>query len=317
MWSHSFRSFTLLGDPVARLSISSTFEGYDMTEVECEIPKVHMISQKGSIYQINLKKRYGSQFKFTGYRDITQLGRYFSITLNDKVTRLYTTVNFLVEENTLFMEKNCPGYKAWIDQNGRLTPATAEESHLLNHRKTKLSEEVLHNEEQQHTDRPVLAIIPDNPENEQELKVFPPTAEVSHNRGHIPILFKTYAGGKFSEGIVKGPVNKVVISEEKGEGLELAHTKPGKIIFVAGGTGIYPFSDIIDLLYKEGLMLEQPKLRGEIVALSPILESDPFKNFTFEMLAAFQHIEDMHPITFDQLMYLTEKGRIKLTMKLR
>jgi len=86
---------------------------------------------------------------------------------------------------------------------------------------------------------------------------------------------------------------------------------------VAGGTGIYPFSDFIDLLYKEQLMKDSPGLRGEILTLSPVLESDPFKNFNFEMLAAFQHIEDMHPITLDQLTYLADRGRLKLTMKFR
>ena len=32
----------------------------------------------------------------------------------------------------------------------------------------------------------------------------------------IPIMFRTYPGGKFTEGIVNGPVEKVVISESKG-----------------------------------------------------------------------------------------------------
>jgi len=51
---------------------------------------------------MNLIKKFGN-FKFLKYRFVTQLGRYFGLTLNDKVTRLYTTVNFLVEENTDFL----------------------------------------------------------------------------------------------------------------------------------------------------------------------------------------------------------------------
>ena len=35
------------------------------------------------------------------------------------------------------------------------------------------------------------------------------------------------------------------------------------------------------------------------------------------MLAAFQHLEDMHPITLDQLTYLAERGRLRLTLKFR
>ena len=61
----------------------------------------------------------------------------------------------------------------------------------------------------------------------------------------------------------------------------MTHTRPGKILMVAGGTGIYPFSDIIDLLYKEQLMKSKPETKDEILELSPILKTDPFKDFTF------------------------------------
>ena len=77
---------------------------------------MHLISEKGRIYQINLEKKEGEPFSYLKYRDITQLGRYFGITLNDKVTRLYTTVNFLVEENTKFLEKHLKMYKGWVEQ---------------------------------------------------------------------------------------------------------------------------------------------------------------------------------------------------------
>ena len=45
---------------------------------------------------------------------MTQVGRYFAITLNDKVTRLYTTVNFLVDENSNFLEKVLKRYRNWL-----------------------------------------------------------------------------------------------------------------------------------------------------------------------------------------------------------
>ena len=82
--------------PVAKLDIMPTFEGFNSPEVQCNTPDFIVISEKGNIYQMNLTKKYGD-FKFLKYRFVTQLGRYFSITLNEKVTRLYTTVNFLVE----------------------------------------------------------------------------------------------------------------------------------------------------------------------------------------------------------------------------
>jgi tRNA A37 N6-isopentenylltransferase MiaA len=31
----------------------------------------------------------------------------------------------------------------------------------------------------------------------------------------------------------------------------MAELEKGKILIVAGGTGLYPFSDLIDLLYKQ------------------------------------------------------------------
>jgi hypothetical protein len=144
-----------------------------------------------------------------------------------------------------------------------------------------------------------------------------PKRPVHRNANSIPIMFKRYPGGKFTDAIVKGPIDKLLISCSKGEGLQLAHTKPGRIILVAGGTGIYPFSDFIDLLYKEQLMQSSPSTRQEILSVSPILATDPFKNFSFEMLAAFAHIDDMHLITLEQMLFLAERGRMKLTLKFR
>ena len=44
-------------------------------------------------------------FEYIGYQHVHQLGRFFSLTLNKKVTRLYTNVGFLSERNTEFMQK--------------------------------------------------------------------------------------------------------------------------------------------------------------------------------------------------------------------
>jgi len=44
MWSHSYRSFTLMEVPVAKLDIMPTFGGFDAPEVECHIPKLHLLS---------------------------------------------------------------------------------------------------------------------------------------------------------------------------------------------------------------------------------------------------------------------------------
>jgi hypothetical protein len=46
------------------------------------------------------------------------------------------------------------------------------------------------------------------------------------------------------------------LSQPKGFGLELEVTKPGRIIIVAGGTGLFPFSDFIDLYFKSVYLQE-------------------------------------------------------------
>jgi len=61
--------------------------------------------------------------------------------------------------------------------------------------------------------------------------------------------------------MINGSVNKVLLSISKGEGLQLHFTKPGKILMIVGGTGLFPFCDLIDLLYKEQLILENPQLK--------------------------------------------------------
>ncbi len=37
--------------------------------------------------------------QFRGYTDVRQIGQYYSLTINNKKTRLYTVVNFLQPEN--------------------------------------------------------------------------------------------------------------------------------------------------------------------------------------------------------------------------
>ena len=64
-------------------------------------------------------------------------------------------------------------------------------------------------------------------------------------------------------------------------------------------------------------MIQNPSLRAQILELSPILKSNPFKDFAFEMLAACRHVEDMHIITLEQLLYLAEKGRLKISFKFK
>ena len=66
------------------------------------------------------------------------------------------------------------------------------------------------------------------------------------------MMLKVYNDGKLTSTLRKSNFTDVEIkfSIPRGRGLELDVTNPGRIIVVAGGTGLFPFSDLIDLLYK-------------------------------------------------------------------
>jgi len=73
------------------------------------------------------------------------------------------------------------------------------------------------------------------------------------------------------------------------------------VIIVAGGTGIYPFSDLIDLLYKSCLLSTHNKLRKAILSGDPILATKPFADFSFTFYLSLNYLEDLHPLTFAEL----------------
>jgi NAD(P)H-flavin reductase len=74
----------------------------------------------------------------------------------------------------------------------------------------------------------------------------------SHKIDCLPIMLKVYNDGKLTSALKNAHfVNTAVkFSCPRGRGLELEDTKAGRVIVVAGGTGLFPFSDIIDLLFK-------------------------------------------------------------------
>ena len=68
------------------------------------------------------------------------------------------------------------------------------------------------------------------------------------------MLIKRYEGAFFtSDFISRKTKTNISISCAKGNGMALQDKKPGKIIILAGGTGFYPFIDLIDILYKKAL----------------------------------------------------------------
>ena len=82
--------------------------------------------------------------------------------------------------------------------------------------------------------------------------------------------------------------------------------QPGHIIIVAGGTGIYPFCDLIDLLFKNYLLHTYPHLIKQILTADPILVSNPFNSFRFTLYLSVNYVEDLHPLTFAELNELSK-----------
>lgn len=64
-----------------------------------------------------------------------------------------------------------------------------------------------------------------------------------------------------------------------GRGLFLHEVPPGIVLMLAAGTGINPFCDLIDLVFKESLILERHPLSGELTKNDSILSSNSFRNW--------------------------------------
>ena len=114
---------------------------------------------------------------------------------------------------------------------------------------------------------------------------------------------KKYEKGELTKNLVDNSRQGAFLqmSCSRGEGLHFAELKLGKIIIVAGGTGLYPFGDLIDLLFKNLILSTRTDLKSTIIENDPILKTNPFENFSFSLYLAVGSLEDIHPITLAQL----------------
>lgn len=79
---------------------------------------------------------------------------------------------------------------------------------------------------------------------------------------------------------------------------------------------MYPFCDLLDLLFKENLAEINPVHKALILKHNAILEGKPFDHFKFHLMLAVNQIEDIHPITLRQIVELSEHStKFKLTMR--
>jgi NAD(P)H-flavin reductase len=100
----------------------------------------------------------------------------------------------------------------------------------------------------------------------------------------IPLLLKVYKNGTLPNMLINHKADCLKLSPPKGLGLRLAELEKGTILILAGGTGLYPFSDIIDLLYKNYKLTTSPHLKEFIYIGNSILRNNPFAKFNFKLL---------------------------------
>lgn len=72
-----------------------------------------------------------------------------------------------------------------------------------------------------------------------------------------------------------------------GAGLALHEQKPGRIIIFAGGTGVYPYIDTFDILYKKLLCDQKHNLKNKIRSSDPAVDDPHLNSFQFMILASF------------------------------
>lgn len=85
------------------------------------------------------------------------------------------------------------------------------------------------------------------------------------DRRTMKLLIKEYDNGKLTTKLVQEKYKNLKLSTSRGEGLKLGEIKEGKIVIVSGGTGFFPFCDLVDLLFKQLLIKKLPKLRRVIL----------------------------------------------------
>ena len=69
---------------------------------ECVVESLRELNKASSVYLLQLSSK-GAQFQYAGFQSVSQLGQYFTVTINDRKTRLYTSVNCMSTSNRQLM----------------------------------------------------------------------------------------------------------------------------------------------------------------------------------------------------------------------
>ena len=96
-------------------------------------------------------------------------------------------------------------------------------------------------------------------------------------RNLLPLLIKKYEKGSFTSKNITPENHKVMtLSRNRGFGLNLQNVSMGRVVIFGGGTGVNPFCDLIDLLYKDMLIKSNHPLSATVKAYDTLLNASPF-----------------------------------------
>ena len=105
-FSHTRWAMNLAGKPIARFDRINPYSGME-EQNECRITNLSQLSPDSSVYLLELVGSDGRKFGYKGFQQISQLGQYFTLTINkcNTKTRLYTSVNCMNVSNRKLMAR--------------------------------------------------------------------------------------------------------------------------------------------------------------------------------------------------------------------
>ena len=130
----------------------------------------------------------------------------------------------------------------------------------------------------------------------------------------MPLVVKRYEKGELTQKCLgdKGYHGEILLSKSMGSGMKYGDIKEeGKVIIVSGGTGLLPFCDFIDLLFKRFLLLEGMPSAAEFAKKDPLVREDLIKKRSFKLYCAAESVSDLLPLTLYQIECLSKSQKIR------
>jgi len=126
----------------------------------------------------------------------------------------------------------------------------------------------------------------------------------------LPLLIKRYHNaGAFTNMLYSMPQTPVTIEGPKGRGLCLEALAPGSIAIIAGGSGLFPFLDLIDLVFKG-------TVKHESIPVSEVkLAEAALARHAFNFFISVDSVQDL--VVPDQLQLICKAKSPKAQVQVR